>query len=560
MFGRMKIAARVYLINGISALGMIALVFVGTNAIGALVLKERTDQTHEIVESAQSIVESYLRRSASGELTPEAAQKEALGALAAIRYGGENYVWVNNLDGVMLEHPTVSLVGQDVLGIKDVKGNAIFSQINDLVREKGSGEYHYFWQVDGKPKEKLSYFKGVPEWNWVIATGVYLDDVAKEIAQVRNRLGLMALILLAIAQVIAISIGRSISVPLNSLAKNVAQLATGDLSIEVKGKERSDEVGIIARSIEDLKLHLLEKSRRQLAEQEEAMQGAEAQRKRVVVDMTDKFDETITVFLGALSNSVGEMQTTSEGLKKLADLGHEKAFALKGTTSAVTENVSNVAGASEEMLASIKEITMQISRSSERSRDAVDQTQKAGNSIGELKVLSEKINEVSKLIQNIAAQTNLLALNATIEAARAGEAGKGFAVVASEVKTLATQTGKATEEIDAQISAIHIATENAVHAITNVSGIVEEVNETSASVAAAMEEQSSAISDIVRNTQLAADRTREAGQIASAVSESSEQTQTSAKDIDLSSVDLAEKTEDLKGAVEIFLAHLKTTQ
>lgn len=560
MLKNFKVGIRISLINLICALFMIGILFVVENYVTDIVNKERSRQTLSITQTAESIVQKYYKRAQAGEITEAQAKEMALATISSIRYEGDNYVWINDFDGKMLSHPSSKLVGQVLINNKDAEGQDMFKDFVHIARDLGEGQYRYHWEVDGKVQEKLSHIKGMKEWGWVIGTAMYITDVEKTLSELRTNLGMIIFALIAISQLIAIMIGLGITNPLKLLSQSMAQLATGDLETVIHGADRKDEIGIIGSSVEDLKKYLLDKNRREIEEREAAMQGEEARRRRIVQEMTDKFDKTVSVFIGTLSSSMDDMMSSSAKLRQAADTGLNKASALKNSTSSATENVSNVASASEEMLASIKEITTQITRSSSKSRAAVDETQKAGKSIGELKLLSDKIGEISKLIQNIASQTNLLALNATIEAARAGAAGKGFAVVASEVKALASQTAKATEEIETQISAIQSATDNAVKSITNVTEIISDVNEVSASVAAAMEEQSSAITDIVRNTQSAADRTKESSEIAGVVADSSKETQASSSEIDGSAIELSKKTEDLRGAVEVFLSHLKTTQ
>jgi methyl-accepting chemotaxis protein len=280
----------------------------------------------------------------------------------------------------------------------------------------------------------------------------------------------------------------------------------------------------------------------------------------LLVGMTEKFDSSVAGFVDGLAYSTQAMGEVANELKELADNGQANAISLGASTDNAMQNVNSVASASEEMLASIHEINSQIAHSSALSKEAVDQTRKAGTSINELKVLSGKIGEIIGLIQNVAGQTNLLALNATIEAARAGEAGKGFAVVASEVKALAAQTGKATEEIERQISAIQAATETSVKMIENVNGTIVKVSEIASSIAAAVEEQSAAMAEIVRNTQSAAQRTSEVSASVAKVAQSSEATQNSAANISAATNELGTQAEELRGSVEIFLANLKSTQ
>lgn len=254
-------------------------------------------------------------------------------------------------------------------------------------------------------------------------------------------------------------------------------------------------------------------------------------------NMTEDFDHNVAGFIRDLAASTEELGATASTLKNVSDRGQAKA--------------------TEEMLASIKEINGQVSNASRISQEAVSEARDASNAIGELKGSSETIGEVVNLIQDIAEQTNLLALNATIEAARAGESGKGFAVVASEVKSLAAQTAKATEDIATQISAMQGATENTVGVIEGVSKTINDINEIATSMSAAMEEQSAAIQEIVRNTQSAAEKTDQVSHIVVDVSTGAEETQSSSSNVSDAAQDLARRTEDLRGVVEVFLSNLK---
>ncbi len=269
-----------------------------------------------------------------------------------------------------------------------------------------------------------------------------------------------------------------------------------------------------------------------------------------------KLEETVKQAVDELSHSTDQLQSTSRNLSGIAETGSAQAKSLAHSSGETSQAVSAVAAAVEEFSASISDINKQVNNSSGIAREAVSSADKANVALTELLGNAEKIGNVIELINAIASQINLLALNATIEAARAGDAGKGFAVVASEVKSLATQTAKATSEIAESISVTRQGIERAAGSVQEIGGVVHKINESATAIAAAMEEQSAVTQDISRSIQSVA---RNANDIADSVVEMSaaaSKTGEASQQMNQSSDMLAAQSDLLRKEIDDFIVAL----
>jgi methyl-accepting chemotaxis protein len=271
------------------------------------------------------------------------------------------------------------------------------------------------------------------------------------------------------------------------------------------------------------------------------------------VRLVERFETTV----GAIAREVGEaadaMKFTATAMSEAASDAGQRTLTVAGASEEASSNVQSVAASAEELATSVEEIGRQVAESARIAGQAVQEAAATDRSVTGLSEAAGRIGDVVRLIGDIAARTNLLALNATIEAARAGEAGKGFAVVASEVKTLATQTARATEEIGAQISAMQGATGHAVGALRSIGATIQRMSEIATAIAGAVEQQGAATQEIARGVQHAASGTAEVTSNISLVTRAVEHTGTQAGEVLEAATNLSAQSETLKSEVASFL-------
>ena len=350
---------------------------------------------------------------------------------------------------------------------------------------------------------------GFAPWNWVIGTGVYIDDLKAQAWVSTQRSLIVAGVILLFMLAVSIFVARSITAPLQRMTVTMNDLAGGNLDVEVPGIGRGDEIGEMAKAVEVFKSNAVARQSLE-AEQRAAETRAVASRKADMHKMADDFEAAVGRIVETVSSASGQLEVSAGTLTATAERAQQLA--------------TTVAAASEERLRPTcsrwhrppkrwprpsPRSAVRCRQSARMANDAVDQARTTNDRVGELSKAATRIGDVVELINTIAGQTNLLALNATIEAARAGEAGRGFAVVASEVKALAEQTAKATGEIGQQITGIQAATQESVNAIQAISGTIEKLSEISSTIAAAVEEQGAATQEISRNVQQAATGTQQ---------------------------------------------------
>ncbi|MCP3477929.1 methyl-accepting chemotaxis protein (plasmid) [Bradyrhizobium sp. CCGUVB1N3] len=316
----------------------------------------------------------------------------------------------------------------------------------------------------------------------------------------------LALTILVVAG-LSLTISPAVTKAIASMVQAMVRLAKGDMTVEIPGVGRQDEIGEMAGAVDVFKTNMIEAEclRGEQADNERRQAG---QRKADMNRLASEFEAAVGEIVETVSSASTELEASAATLTTTAGHAQNLANNVASASEEASTNVQSVASATEELTSSVSEISRQVQSSARMASAAVDQARHTTAKVSELSKAAAKIGDVVELINTIAGQTNLLALNATIEAARAGEAGRGFAVVASEVKALAEQTAKATGEIGQQIGSIQLATDESVQAIKDISGTIEQLSEVSSTIAAAVEEQGAATQEISRNIQQAAQGTQ----------------------------------------------------
>jgi methyl-accepting chemotaxis protein len=349
-------------------------------------------------------------------------------------------------------------------------------------------------------------------------------------------------------------VSRNLLARLTRISRVMTALAAGDTSREITDSSH-DEIGEMARAVEVFRENAIE---RQRLENETAAERQEREaRARRIEELVQSFENASARALAAVTDAAGEMEMAANALTESSRGASSRTAEVNEAGVNAAQNVDTVAAAAEEMTSSISEIAQQIARSSSIAQSAATQVRDANGDVTALSEAAGKIDGVVRLINDIAEQTNLLALNATIEAARAGEAGKGFAVVASEVKSLASQTAKATEEISGQIANVQAVVKTAVAAIERVGRSVESVNGVSASISAAVEQQNAATSEISRNTEETAASAGSVSATINRVLDGARETSQSAEAVVSAAADLGRQAEQLRGGVSGFLEKIR---
>ncbi|MBR0784561.1 methyl-accepting chemotaxis protein [Bradyrhizobium iriomotense] len=456
--------------------------------------------------------------------------------------------------------------------LPDNEGNKMLRATAEKLLALGTGKTGVF-NLREKELDSIDYGQTILDETRKLNVGLgisvqqLVDGVQKETNastfQARQEISLATTVMLALGALMLVGsalfvwlyVGRNILRRITGLQRAMQQLSAGDLDTEIARSKHNDEIGAMTDTLTVFRDSMVEA--RALAGEQDKDRAAKAERAARMEAKIAEFEGTVRTALDNLAQSANSMQSTAQSMSTTADQSNALVNAVASAAEETSVNVQTVSSGTEQLSSSIEEISKQVVTSAAIAKKAVDEAGATDTTVQSLADSASRISVVVDLIQTIASQTNLLALNATIEAARAGEAGRGFAVVASEVKSLASQTAKATDEIRTQIASMQQVTTSAVGAIQGIGRIIGEINDVTTTIAAAVEEQGAATREIARNIQHAAGGTSEVSSNIVGVSTASAEAGAAANEVLGASDALRREADMLRGEIDAFLNNMR---
>ncbi|HCX64841.1 MAG TPA: methyl-accepting chemotaxis protein [Eubacteriaceae bacterium] len=394
----------------------------------------KREQVKAHSEIGVSIVEHYYQLAQNGEINEDEAKTNAMEAIRSVRYGeqSEDYFWINDYDHQMLMHPfTTELEGEDVSDVQDPDGVFLFQEMVQTVKESKEGFVEYQWQYydeEQRIEPKITYVIGFEPWNWVIGTGIYMEDIAPLVMQrILTLFGfIVGVVVLSIIMTSWLS-KKMIIRPLREVVRVADDYGNGVFKEQVK-IESEDEIGLLASAFNGMRDNLVQL----LQEVKNTAEGVGASSQQLSASMQENASVS-----NEIASAVGDIASGAQNQAERTESALENAQTLGDRIVEDQRSVNELDHLTEEVSDQKEKGIATVERLFQASEENRKGTSVVTGIVKQTKESAEAIKDASAAIKDIAEQTNLLALNASIEAARAGESGKGFAVVAEEIRKLA---------------------------------------------------------------------------------------------------------------------------
>lgn len=442
-------------------------------------------------------------------------------------------------------------------GVKDIAG--LLTEYRDALAKLIDNSK----TIDGLTTQMTASAAGISDVSDAMKSDLLADQKRLEneshatIGETERLILMLAIGGLVLGVVWAFLLGKGISKPIAAMCAAMRELAAGNFDVVLPGLGRRDELGEMAGAVEEFKLQAIAKAERDAATQEAQNKASSTARRAELIRFADEFESAVGSIVSNVSASAVQLESAAGTLTRTAETTQNLSSQVAGASEEASSNMQSVASATEELSASVDEIGRRAKESSQIADSAVRQAEQTDARIGKLSRAAQEIGDVVKLITAIAEQTNLLALNATIEAARAGDAGRGFAVVASEVKSLASQTAKATDEISNHIAGMQSATQESVAAIKEIGGTIGQISGIATNIAGSVEQQSAATQEIARSVQNVAQGTREAALSVTQVNRGATETGAASEEVLHSARTLSVESTRLREELDRFMANIR---
>ena len=546
----LPLAVKLLFASAMPLIAVVAVVGLAAQLQYQTMLAERENQLHSVTDVARGVAAKLAQEEQAGKLSHEVAMERFRSILRDVVFGQDGYVFAYTMDGVLIMQPQEPQnEGKNLLDRQGADGRYPIRDEVAIARQGGGTLTVMRPRAPGQPPiAKLNYVQAFAPWNMFVAGGLYIDDIDAAFRATLLRLGLLAAAVTAVSGLIALVIGRGVARSVGQLKSAMERLAQNELATEIPGVDRGDEVGAMAGAVLVFRDHMRDEARLAAERAAERERGA-AEKTAALLGMADTIEAETNAAMGKVNEISMAMTATSAEMHDSATRTGAAAQSAAETSAQAVANAQTVAAATEQLSASIHEISGQVAQSTAIVARAVEAGKHTRATVEKLTSQVDRIGNVADMIGEIAARTNLLALNATIEAARAGDAGKGFAVVASEVKQLATQTARSTQEITQHIAEVRAATSASVESVGLIETTIAEVNAIAVSISAAVEEQGAATAEIARNVTQTAKAADEMSNRIADVSAEAEGTDRRAVDVQTNTTALTEAVGDLRRAV-----------